>query len=218
MLIEERGNTKMAVNKSNLMSGFMPQKLTSGIAMAFDGRLAIKRPNGDFVAYNPLTAEIENQSEFVFGEEMLSGMVYVMPSDKVDIGDLIVGNNGYIYVVDIEDGVTGVNLTTGVVNEIVTEKHVLFGKNMYKKVVSMLNMSGSENTMNPMMMMALLGDGDKKDMLPMMMMMGGMNGGADKGAMNPMMMMMMLDGKSGSDETLKMMLMMQMMQGGGFKF
>lgn len=208
----------MAMNKSNLMSGFMPQKLTAGIAMAFDGRLAIKRPNGDFVAYNPLTAEIENQSEFVFGEEMLSGMVYVMPSDKVDIGDLLVGNSGYIYVVSVEDGVVGVNLTTGVVNEIVTEKHVLFGKNMYKKVVSMLNMNGTDNTMNPMMMMALLGDGDKKDMLPMMMMMGGMNGGSDKGAMNPMMMMMMMfDGKGGSDETLKTMLMVQMMQG-GFKF
>ena len=209
----------MAMNKTNLMNGFMPQKILTGVAMTFDGRLAIKRPNGDYVAFNPLSGEIENQSDFVMGEDMLSGMVFVMPTDKIDAGDIIVSNGGYVYVTDIDEGVTGVNLSTGVVNDIVTEKHVLFGKNVYKKVVSMLNMvGGSDGAMNPMMMLALMGDGDKKDILPMMMMMGGMNGGATTGAMNPMMMMMMLDGKGGSDETLKTMLMMQMMQGGGFKF
>ena len=206
----------MAMNKTNLMNGFMPQKIITGVAMTFDGRLAIKRPNGDYVAFNPLSGEIENQSEFVMGEDMLSGMVYVMPSDKVEAGDILFSTNGYIYITDVDEGVTGINLTTGVVNDIITEKHVLFGKNVYKKVVSMLNMvGGSDGAMNPMMMLALLGDGDKKDLLPLMMMSD--MGGADKGAMNPMMMMMLMDGKGG-DDTLKTMLMMQMMQGGGFKF
>ena len=205
----------MATNKTSLMNGFMPQKIITGVAMTFDGRLAIKRPNGDYVAFNPVSGEIENQSEFVMGEDMLSGMVYVMPTDKIEAGDIIVSDGSYVYVTDITDGLTGVNLSTGVVNDIVTEKHVLFGKNVYKKVVSMFNMvGGTDGAMNPMMMLALMGDGNKENLLPLMMMSG--MGGADKGAMNPMMMMMLLDGKDG-DDTIKTMLMMQMMQG-GFKF
>ena len=216
MYIEEKGTPKMAMNKTNLMNGFMPQKIITGVAMTFDGRLAIKRPNGDYVAFNPLSGEIENQSEFVMGEEMLSGMVYVMPTDKIEAGDIIVSNGSYVYVTDVTDGLTGVNLTTGVINDIVTEKHVLFGKNVYKKVVSMFNMvGGAEGAMNPMMMLALMGDNNKDNLLPMMLMSG--MGGTDKGAMNPMMMMMLLDGK-GDNDTMKTMLMMQMMQSGGFKF
>ena len=205
----------MATNKTNLMNDFMPQKIITGVAMTLDGRLAIKRPNGDYVAFNPLSGEIENQSEFVMGEDMLSGMVYVMPTDKIEAGDIIVSNSSYVYVTDMTEGLTGVNLSTGVVNDIVTEKHVLFGKNVYKKVVSMFNMvGGTDGAMNPMMMLALMGDDNKENLLPLMMMSG--MSGADKGAMNPMMMMMLLDGKDG-DGTIKTMLMMQMMQG-GFKF
>ena len=205
----------MAMNKTSLMNGFMPQKIITGVAMTLDGRLAIKRPNGDYVAFNPVSGEIENQSEFVMGEDMLSGMVYVMPTDKIEAGDIIVSNGNYVYVTDMTDGLTGVNLSTGVVNDIVTEKHVLFGKNVYKKVVSMFNMvGGTDGAMNPMMMLALMGDGNKENLLPLMMMSG--MGGADKDAMNPMMMMMLLDGKDG-DDTIKTMLMIQMMQS-GFKF
>ena len=205
----------MATNKTNLMDGFMPQQIITGVAITFDGRLAIKRPNGDYVAFNPTSGEIENQSEFVIGEDMLSGMVYVMPTDKIEAGDIIVSNSNYVYVTDMTDGLTGVNLSTGVINDIVTEKHVLFGKNVYKKVVSMLNMvDGADGAMNPMMMLALMGDENKDNLLPLMMMSG--MGGTDNGAMNPMMMMMLLDGKDG-DDTIKTMLMMQMMQG-GFKF
>ena len=138
-----------------------------------------------------------------------------MPTDKIEAGDIIVSNSSYVYVTDMTDGLTGVNLSTGVINDIVTEKHVLFGKNVYKKVVSMFNMvDGADGTMNPMMMLALMGDENKDNLLPLMMMSG--MGGTDKGEMNPMMMMMLLDGKDG-DDTIKTILMMQMMQG-GFKF
>ena len=49
--------------------------------------------------------------------------------------------------------------------------------------------------MNPMMMMALMGDGDKSDMLPLLAMSGAFGGGQQAG-INPMMMMMLMGDKS----------------------
>jgi len=64
--------------------------------------------------------------------------------------------------------------------------------------------------MDPMMMMMLMGDGDKsmKSMLPLLMMSGGMSGGS--GGMDPMMMMMLM----GDDSDFSDMLPLMMMSGG----
>lgn len=153
--------------------------------LTMEGGIAVKTPSG-YKSYNPATNSFVNCDNFVFdiGDEMF----FVIPTNNVQTGDIILAGDGPRYVLKAEDNMlTTVNYKTGTVENMLPERHVFMGNTyFYGKIVSMFgNISGgagTENVMKYMMMSQMMkGMGGKDSMNPMMMMMfmGGSNPFAD---------------------------------------
>lgn len=183
------------VEKKDMFEGMvekmMPQKLgNDDVAMTMNGQLAIKRKNGDYVTYDPVSNTIINNMQFIIKSEAISKFIYLMPMAQLGAGDIIKHNNNYCYVKEVySGGVKVVNLTSGAHSNVVDEVNIMFGTAMYQKVVSLFGggfgQAGNNNMQfNPMMLMLMDRDnGGSNDMLETMMMMQMMNGGA--GGQNP---------------------------------
>ena len=169
---------------SNFMKGmFGPVK--SGLCrLTLDGNIAVK-VNGGYKAYNPTEKAFVNCDNFVFdvGDEMF----FVIPTNTVVAGDIILAGGEPRYVLKIaDDMITCINYKNGTVENIMPERHMFMGNTyFYGKITSLFgNMGG---------MFGTSADGAQNVMKFMMMkqMMGSMSG-ADGG--NPMLMMMMMNG------------------------
>lgn len=153
--------------------------------LTMEGGIAVKTPSG-YKSYNPATNSFVNCDNFVFdiGDEMF----FVIPTNNVQTGDIILAGDGPRYVLKAEDNMlTTVNYKTGTVENMLPERHVFMGNTyFYGKIVSMFGNiaggAGTENVMKYMMMSQMMkGMGGKDSMNPMMMMMfmGGSNPFAD---------------------------------------
>lgn len=105
-------------------------------------------------------------------------MLYMIPTNKVEKGDIIEKGNKAYYVLDVNNGVVkAVDLVDGTEENLVPGG--VFGMTMYSKIFNpMGNMSGDNSFGNMLMMQALMGDGDCGNgnngmLLAMMMMQGG---------------------------------------------
>ena len=150
--------------------------------LTMDGGIAVKTPNG-YKTYNAASGAFVNCDSFVFdvGDEMF----FVIPTNIVQTGDIILASGEPRYVLKAEDNtLTTINYKNGVVETILPERHMFMGNTyFYGKIVSMFgNMTSLAG-----------GDGAQNVMKYMMMshMMKGMSGGD---GMNPMVMMMMMNG------------------------
>lgn len=151
--------------------------------LTMDGGIAVRTPNG-YKTYNAASGAFVNCDNFVFdiGDEMF----FVIPTNSVQTGDIILASGEPRYVLKAEDNtLTTINYKNGVVETILPERHMFMGNTyFYGKIVSMFgNMTSLAG-----------GDGAQNVMKYMMMshMMKGMSGGGD--GMNPMVMMMMMNG------------------------
>jgi len=110
-----------------------------------------------------------------------NGMVMIMPSNKIAVGDTIIHNNEPVIVVEIGNNTMAIDLATSTKIELVKTSNA-FGMTFYAKVFSMF---GGGKSMGKMM--------------PMMMMMGGKTpfGGSAGGDTNPIMQMMMMQSMMG---------------------
>ena len=149
--------------------------------LSMNGKIAIKTSTG-YKTYNVKTGRLTNCSNFAFdiGEDFF----FVIPTNKVSVGDIILVNGKPCAVIGIEkNAIKTFSYEDSSIREIVPEHHVFMGNTyFYGKIVSMFgNAFGKKGGMNNIfkyMMMSEMFKGKSSDMssmMPMMMMMGGMS-------------------------------------------
>ena len=176
-------------NMTNILKG-MFGRIDGGMCrLTFDGKIAVKA-GGDFKYYDPNTGAFINADQFVFdpGEEMF----FVIPTNNVQVGDIILAGGKPRYVLGVQPNrIEVLNYEGGSVETIIPERHMFMGQTyFYGKIMSMFgNMAdfaggtGANNIMKYYMMTQ--------------MMKGWGNTGCSDG-MNPMMMMMFMQGGMGN--------------------
>jgi len=169
---------------TNMFNG-MFGKLANGMCrLSMSGGIAVKTSNG-YKSYNVKNGRLTNCDSFVFdiGEEFF----FVIPTNKVEIGDIILANGKPKCVIKAEKNmITAINYEDSTVETIIPERHVFMGNTyFYGKIVSMFGndfMKG-KNGMNKMMSYMVMSE-----------MMKGNNGAGENNGMASMMPMMMLMG------------------------
>ena len=104
--------------------------------LTMNGNLAIKTSNG-YKSYNVKTGRLTNCSNFVF--DIGSDMFFVIPTNKVVIGDVIISNGKPKCVISVEKNkIEAINYEDSTIETIVPERHVMMGNTyFYGKIVSM---------------------------------------------------------------------------------
>ncbi|RJE47714.1 hypothetical protein A7K50_03440 [Dehalobacter sp. MCB1] len=199
------GTEKMNIKK--LMGEF--GIITNGeVAITFDGKVVIRRNADEFVRYDAEKDVIENHMSLVFAEA--SKFMFILPVADVAEGDVIKVKGDYFQILTVKDNgsLSAVNINKGTKSTICKETNA-FGFNFYYKVTSLFNNAATDGAFNPMMLMAM--DGNKDDLLPLMLMSGA--GGKDF-ASNPLLMMSILGDGLGGKSDIKDLLMLQAFSGG----
>lgn len=155
-------------------------KVSAGMCrLSMSGKIAIKTSTG-YKTYNVKTGRLTNCSNFAFdiGEDFF----FVIPTNKVSVGDIILVNGKPCAVIGIEkNAIKTFSYEDSSIREIVPEHHVFMGNTyFYGKIVSMFgNAFGKKGGMNNIFKYMMMSEmfkgksGDMNSMMPMMMMMGG---------------------------------------------
>lgn len=161
-------------------------KIESGMCrLSMNGDIAVKTSNG-YKYYNMKSGRLVNCDNFAFdiGEDFF----FVIPTNKVDVGDIILVNHKPKCVKKVDkDSIVVINYEDNTIDTILPERHVLMGKTyFYGKIISMLGNSffkgakGINGMMRYMMLSEMLkGNGNS----------GSMFGGSGMSSMLPLMMM-----------------------------
>ena len=157
-------------------------KLASGMCrLSMSGGIAVKTSSG-YKTYDVGSGRLTNCTNFVF--EAPDEFFFVMPTNKVREGDIILVSGKPRCVVKAEKNlITVINYEDSTIEQIIPERHVFMGNTyLYGKIVSMFGDSlgkgkkGTEKIMQYMIMSEMMkGSDGSKNMLPMLMMMGGKN-------------------------------------------
>lgn len=169
--------------------------------------IALQNAAGEIVSYDKQKNEIVNVDLIDFDAK---GMIYAMPCaiKDVHVGDVIRHTNGNaVFVVSTDGGIHVVDVAAGEKKEILPTKS-MFGFNFVTKIVTLIDFSGlsasEDQPFGNLLPLMLLGDrkggSGMKDMLPLMLLMGG-NGSALGGLdmSNPLMLMALMGGSEGND-------------------
>lgn len=156
-------------------------KIAPGMCrLSMNGEIAVKTSNG-YKTYNMKTGRLVNCSNFVFdiGEDFF----FLIPTNKVHKGDIILVNNKPKCVIGVEDNkITVINYEDSTVDTILPERHVFMGSTyFYGRIISMFGDSfkngkkgGMNNIFKYMMMSEMMkggsGTSGMSNMLPFMMM------------------------------------------------
>lgn len=177
---------------NNFLNG-MFGKVGSGMCrLSMNGGIAVKTSNG-YKSYNVKTNKLTNCSNFVFdiGEEFF----FVIPTNKVEKGDIILVNNKPKCVIEYDKTkITVINYEDSTVETILPERHVFMGNTyFYGKIVSMFGSDilkgkkGTNNIFKYMMLSQMMkGENNSSGML---------NG--NSGGMSAMLLFMMMGGNMG---------------------
>jgi len=170
----------MFENIQNSFNGLFG-KLASGMCrLTMDGSIAVKCSNG-YKTYNVSKGILTNVTNFCFnvGDEMF----FVIPTSKVEIGDIILAGGKPKCVTEVNNKIiTVIDYENSEIRQIVPERHVFMGSAyFYGKIVSMFGNTfkrgkGLGNIMKMMMISKMMG-GDKGNngmgqMMAMSMMFG----------------------------------------------
>lgn len=165
----------------NSMFNNMFGKIQNGMCrLSMDGLIAIKTSSG-YKTYDTKTNKLQNCDNFVF--DIGSDFFFVIPTNKVAVGDIILVNGLPKCVVKIDDEtITVLNYENSTIESILPEKHVFMGDTyFYGKIVSMFgnnltkkNNGKTKNIFKYMMLSKMFsGSSDSNNqILPMMMMFG----------------------------------------------
>ena len=168
----------------NFMNGMFGKIAPGMCRLSMSGGVAVKTDNG-YKSYNVKTGRLTNCDSFVFdiGEEFF----FVIPTNKVEVGDIILIANKPKCVIEVEKNkLTVINYEDSTIDTVLPERHVFMGNTyFYGKIVSMFGnnfMSGKKgvNKMMSYMMMSEMFKGNNtsnntNSMFPMMMLMNGGN-------------------------------------------
>lgn len=156
-------------------------KIADGMCrMSMRGEIAVKTSTG-YKSYNVKTNRLTNCSDFVFniGEEFF----FVIPTNKVEIGDIILVSGKPKCVISSDTKtITVINYEDSTIENVLPERHIFMGNTyFYGKIVSMFGngfkkgKSGMNKIMSYMMMSEIMKNHDSNNtnfMLPFMMMEG----------------------------------------------
>lgn len=156
-------------------------KIASGMCrLSMNGEIAVKTSTG-YKTYNINNKRLTNCSNFVFdtGEDFF----FLLPVKKVSAGDIIlVGGKPKCVIKKDGDIITAINFEDSTIENIIPERYIFMGNTyFFGKIVSMFGnggknkkgglgkimkymmfsemLKGKGNNMNPMLMMAMSGNG-----------------------------------------------------------
>jgi hypothetical protein len=192
--IKKDNNKKENENNMNNDFGFgkifgkMFSPVASGyIKMGVNGEVAIRVGN-TYKTYNLNTGKLIDCDNFAFD---MDGMFWVVPTFKVERGDIIMVNGKPRCVIEVkEKTIKTFSYENSTIDEIVPEYHVFMGKTYcYGKIFSpFMNMDKSDNMMSNMMQMTMMSQ----------MFSGNNSNNNGFMGMNPMAMMFMMNNKNGN--------------------
>lgn len=185
--------------------------------LSMNGEIAIKTSSG-YKTYNVNKEKLVNCNNFVFniGENM--DCFFMIPTNKVSKGDIIIANGQPKCVIEVNNdkakSIKVLNYETSAIENIVPERHVFMGNTyFYGKIVSLFGNDfkgkGSTNRIFKYMMMSQMMGGNNMlgnnggnnnamgNMLPMMML---MNGGGSEGGFFDDIFNIMNDGEEDTEE------------------
>lgn len=156
-------------------------KIQNGMCrLSMDGLIAIKTPSG-YKTYDAKTNKLQNCDNFVF--DIGGDFFFVIPTNKVSVGDIILINGLPKCVVKVDnETITVLNYANSTIESVLPEKHVFMGDTyFYGKIVSMFgsnltkkNNGKTKNIFKYMMLSKMFsGSSDSNSqILPMMMLFG----------------------------------------------
>lgn len=150
--------------------------------ISMSGKIAIKTNSG-YKTYDVKTGRLTNCDNFAF--EIGEDMFFVIPTNKVQSGDIILASGKPRCVIEANKNEIKVfSYEDGTIETLVPERHIFMGKQyFYGKIISIFgNMMGKSGGMNNMFKYAMLsemmkGNTDANHMSSMMPMMLMLNGG-----------------------------------------
>ena len=210
-------NNKKENNMKSLIEKFIPKKANkNSVAIAFSGKLAFQRKDGEYVRYDSASDSIEVQS--ILPTFKVGHLCFEMPTavDQIKVGDIIKYKENYHEVIDTTNGLKTINLNTGATSNVKRETIAGFGIGTIQKIVCLINSNqfgAGDQAFNPMMIALLAKDGDSfgddklSDLLPLML----MTQGQGANPMANMLPFLALTGKGTDDikDLLPLMLMSQ---------
>ena len=210
-------NNKKENNMKSLIEKFIPKKANkNSVAIAFSGKLAFLRKDGEYVRYDGSSDSIEVQS--ILPTFKVGHLCFEMPTaiDQIKVGDIIKYKENYHEVIDTTNGLKTINLNTGATSNVKRETIAGFGFGTIQKIVCLINSNqfgAGDQAFNPMMLALLAKDGDNVgedklgDLLPLML----MTQGQGANPMANMLPFLALTGKGSDDmkDLLPLMLMSQ---------
>ena len=118
---------------------------------------------------------------------MLYRFFFVIPTNRVKKGDIILAGGKPKYVLEAEKNrITALNYETSVIENILPERYLFLGNTyFYGKLVSMFGSKGSNGKkgtgkiLKYMMLGQMLKGGGKSDLMPLLFLTGGKNGCMD---------------------------------------
>lgn len=170
---------------TNVFNGMFGKIAPGMCRLSMSGGIAVKTSNG-YKSYNVKNGRLTNCDSFVFdiGEEFF----FVMPTNKVEVGDIILVSGKPKCVIKAEkETITVINYEDSTVETVLPERHVFMGSTyFYGKIVSMFGNNfmngkkGMDKMMSYMVMSEMMKGGNgssngMNSMLPMMMLMNGGN-------------------------------------------
>lgn len=160
-------------NITNQFNGLFG-KIASGMCrLTMNGNIAVKCSNG-YKTYNTKKGTLTNVTNFCFnvGDEMF----FVIPTNKVEIGDIILVGGKPKCVTDIAKKIiTVIDYENSEVRQVVPERHVFMGSTyFYGKIISMFGNSfkdgkGLGNIMKMMMFSQMMGGNNNSNGIGQMM-------------------------------------------------
>lgn len=172
----------------NVFNGMFRTVKQGWCRLTLNGDIAVKCDN-KYKTYNVKKGTLTNVSNFCFdvGEDMF----FVLPTNKVKVGDIIIVNDEPKCVINADkNDITVIDYKSSEIKHIVPERHIFMGKTyFYGKIVSMFgdlkSGKGVGNIMKMMLMSKMMGGSNANpltgggnglgQMMAMSMMMGGGN-------------------------------------------
>lgn len=165
----------------NMFNGMFKPVARGYCKMGMNGKVAVKTSTG-YKTFDLKKKKLTNCDSFAFD---MDGMFWVVPTFKVEAGDIILVNGKPRCVIEVGDStIKTFSYEDSTVDEVIPEHHVFMGKTYcYGKIFSpFMNMSkgdGMNDIMKMMMMSQMFSGGNSMNTQgfnPMMfMMMGGKN-------------------------------------------
>lgn len=178
----------MFENIQNTFNGLFGKIAPGMCRLTMNGNIAVKCSNG-YKSYNVKKGTLTNVTNFCFnvGDEMF----FVIPTNKVDVGDIILVQGKPKCVTEVNKKIiTVIDYENSEVRQVIPERHVFMGSTyFYGKVISMFGNSfkhgkGLGNVMKMMIMSQMMGSGNG----------GSQQGGMFGGGMGQLMAMSMFMG------------------------